>query len=73
VKSLRDWRADRLMSVRELADRAGVSTKTIVQVEYGRQLATFRTMRRISDALGIEPHEIEEFDQAIAERKKDAA
>jgi transcriptional regulator with XRE-family HTH domain len=70
VKSLREWRAERLLSVDALAAKAGVSNKTIVQLEYGRQLPTFRTIRRISDALGVPPSEVTEFSQAIAQRSR---
>jgi len=65
VKSLRDWRTGRLWSVRDLAAAAGVSTKTVVQTEHSRQVPTFRTMRRISEALGIAPAEIAEFADAL--------
>jgi transcriptional regulator with XRE-family HTH domain len=73
MKTLRAWRAERLWSVDTLAEKAGVSNKTIVQLEHGRQLPTFRTIRRISDALSIPPSEVAEFNQAIAERGKAGA
>jgi transcriptional regulator with XRE-family HTH domain len=68
VKTLREWRAERLLSTRALAALAGVSNKTIVQLEAGRQLPVFRTMRRLSEALGVAPGEIAEFAAAIATR-----
>jgi transcriptional regulator with XRE-family HTH domain len=71
MKPLREWRAERLLSADALGELAGVSNKTIVQLEHGRQTATFRTMRRICEALGIEPGDVEEFARAIAERGKD--
>jgi transcriptional regulator with XRE-family HTH domain len=70
MRSLREWRAEQLLSVEELAARAGVSNKTIIQLEHGRQLATFRTIRRISGVLRVEPAEISEFAGAIAERSQ---
>ncbi len=69
MKSLREWRTERLWSVRDLAAAAGVSTKTVVQTEHGRQLPTFRTMRRISDALEATPAEIVEFAHALGKRR----
>jgi hypothetical protein len=36
VKTLRDWRTDKLLSVRALAEAAAVQHKTIIQIEYGR-------------------------------------
>ena len=68
MKTLREWRAEHLLSVEALAAQAGVSNKTIVQLEHGRQLATFRTIRRISGALRVEPSEISEFAGAIRQR-----
>ena len=52
---------------------SGVSTKTVVQLEAGRQLPTFRTMQRITQALGVEAAEVAEFADALDERGKDAA
>lgn len=65
MKRLRRWRTERLWSVRDLAEAAGVSTKTVIQTEHSRQVPTFRTMRRISDALGVAPGEISEFADAL--------
>ena len=73
MRTLREWRALRLLSTRALAEKAGTSNKTIVQIENGRQLPTFRTIQRLSAALGVEPTEVEEFAAAIGERGKDAA
>ena len=73
MKTLREWRAERLESSKTLAAKAGVSNKTILEIENGRNLPTFRTMRRLSEALGVAPTEIEEFAAAIGERGKEAA
>ena len=73
MKTLREWRAVRLESSKTLAAKAGVSNKTILEIENGRNLPMFRTIRRLSEALGVDPEEIEEFASAIAERGKDAA
>ncbi|MEA2514344.1 MAG: helix-turn-helix protein [Thermomicrobiales bacterium] len=73
MKTLREWRAARLLSTKTLAAASGVSNKTIVQIENGRQLPTFRTMQRLSTALDVAPEEITEFAAAIGERGKDAA
>ena len=73
MKPLREWRAERLMSSKTLAAAAGVSNKTVIQIEHRRQLPTFRTIRRITAALGVEPGDVAEFAAAIGERGKDAA
>ncbi len=58
---LREARHRRLLSIRELAARAGVATATIVSIEQGRQTPTFKTARKITAALEMEPGEIDEF------------
>lgn len=73
MKQLREWRTKRLWSIRDLAAAAGVSTKTVVQLEHGRQVPTYATMRRISEALDVAPAEITEFVAALRERGKDVA
>ena len=73
MKPLREWRAENLWSVRDLAREAGVSTKTVNEIEHGRGVPTFRTIRRICSALKVEPSEVTEFAAAIEERGKDAA
>jgi transcriptional regulator with XRE-family HTH domain len=65
MKSLREWRAEKLMTIRDLATKANVANRTIVQIEHGRISPRLRTMRRLSEALDIEPGDITEFDDAI--------
>ncbi len=61
MKTLRAWRQARLISIEDLADKAGVSTKTIVETELGRTTPKFRTIRKLSEALALNPEEVEEF------------
>lgn len=68
VKSLRQWRTSQLLSIRELAAEAGITPKTLTDIEYGRRRPTYETMRTISKALGISAHEIQEFVAAIESR-----
>ena len=68
MRTLREWRARRLLSTKALAAKASVSNKTIVQLENGHGLPIFRTIGRISAALGVEPGEVAEFAAAIATR-----
>ncbi len=65
MKTLRAWRAERLLGSKALAATAGVSNKTIIDIEHGRQLPRFRTIQRLRAALGVEPREVEEFARAI--------
>lgn len=68
VRTLRQWRANRLLSIRDLADVAGVTPKTLTDIEYGRRRPTYDTMRTISKALGVSPHDIQEFLIAMESR-----
>ena len=57
--NLRRLRQERAWSIRELAQRADVSTETIYSLENGqRQWAWPRTVRKLADALGVEPKEL---------------
>jgi transcriptional regulator with XRE-family HTH domain len=67
MPSLREVRRSKLISIEGLAEAAGVSTKTIVEIEHGRSLPRLQTIRKLSDALGVEPISVEEFAIAIAD------
>ncbi len=73
MKTLREWRAERLLSVRALAAAAGVSTKTVTEIEYGRLVPTFRTIQRLAKALAVDPKEVAELADAIAQRSQPAS
>ncbi|MDP9363207.1 MAG: helix-turn-helix domain-containing protein [Chloroflexota bacterium] len=73
MKPLREWRIERLLSVRALAEAAGVQHKTVIDLEHGRRRPTYETIRRMSEALGVVPGEVEEFAATLEERGKDAA
>jgi transcriptional regulator with XRE-family HTH domain len=53
------------MSVRELADKAGVSPNTVHLIETGQRIPQFRVIRAVSAALGVDPTAIEEFVAAV--------
>jgi len=66
VKSLREWRNTRVLGVAELATRAGVSKTTVINIEHGRSREIKRrTMRRLSEALGVEAADVAEFAAAL--------
>lgn len=65
MQTLREARRRRLLSIAGLAKAAGVATKTIVDIEHGRSVPRLATMRALSDALEIDPLQVEEFRQAI--------
>ena len=68
VRSLRAVRADRLLSLRELAYLAGVAASTIYLIEAGRTTPRPAMIRRLSAALGVEPWAVAEFRRAIHDR-----
>jgi len=55
---LRDAREARFFSQAELAQNASVGQATIARIETGRQLPHPSTVRRLAQALGIEPREL---------------
>jgi transcriptional regulator with XRE-family HTH domain len=65
MPSLRELRIRRLLSLRELAKRAGVAQRTIVEAEAGRQAPRPSTMRKLAEALDVDPMEVDEFRAAI--------
>jgi len=67
MPTLRAARRGKLISIEDLAELAGVSTKTIVEIELGRSTPRLRTIRKLSQALGVEPASIDEFAAAIAD------
>ena len=66
--SLRTQRLSNMLSQRDLAREAGVTQKTIVDVELGRIEPRLQTMRRLAAALRVEPLEIDEFRKAIEKK-----
>ena len=65
MPTLREMRIRRLLSLRELAKRASVAQRTIVEAEAGRQIPRPATMRKIAEALNVDPMEVDEFRAAI--------
>jgi transcriptional regulator with XRE-family HTH domain len=62
VERLKELRRERVLSLRELEERSGVSYNTIWRIEAGRQGAHPRTVRKLADALGVQPSELIEED-----------
>ena len=65
--TFRQARARSVLSVRELAARAGVAPATVYQIEHGRTRPHYRSIRVLSEALGVDPMQIEEFARVIEE------
>jgi len=58
VERLKELRRERVLSLRELEERSGVSYNSIWRIEDGRQGAHPRTVRKLAEALGVEPSEL---------------
>lgn len=65
MQTLKAARAARLLTVRGLAERAGVASSTVHLIETGRSVPRFDAIQKLSAALDVEPSEIAEFQAAI--------
>jgi transcriptional regulator with XRE-family HTH domain len=60
---LRELRERRALSLRELSSLSGVNYNSIWRIEAGRTGAKPRTVRRLAESLGVEPHELLKGDE----------
>ena len=58
MQRLKELRREQVLSLRELEERSGVSYNTIWRIEDGRQGAHPRTVRKLAEALGVDPKEV---------------
>ena len=69
MATLRELRAVRLLSIRDLAQRAHVAPSTIFLIEAGRTIPRQRVARQIAEVLRVDPMEVDEFRRRIEETK----
>lgn len=55
---LRELRRERVLSMRELEERSGVSYNSIWRLENGKTGGQPRTIRKLAEALGVDPSEL---------------
>lgn len=55
---MRNLRRDSVLSQRELSRMTGVAFDTISRLETGNQRAQPKTIRKLANALGVEPREL---------------
>jgi transcriptional regulator with XRE-family HTH domain len=55
---LRELRVERAFTLRALAERSGVSYDTINKLELGQRPARLSTIRKLANALNVEPREL---------------
>ena len=60
LPKLRHLRQRRALSQAELAERSGLSRHTIVAIETGRTGAQYSTIRKLAEALDVEPADLME-------------
>ena len=58
-------RRRKLLSLRDLAAKAGVTVVTLVDIENGRSRPRLMTIRKIAGALEVEPTQVREFRDVI--------
>lgn len=58
MDKLKELRKRRVLTMEELAERAGVGRNTIWRLEHGVMGAQPRTIRKLARALGVEPEEL---------------
>jgi len=59
MTTLKDLRLKQFISQEDLAKKTGIAASTINRLENGKQKPTFKTIRKLAVALGVEPGEIE--------------
>lgn len=58
MQKLRELRRRRVLTLEELAQKAGVGRNTVWRLEHGVMGAQPRTIRKLARALGVEPEEL---------------
>lgn len=54
-KQIRELRKEQKFTLKEIAERTGVSISFLSQLEHGKTSATLESIKKISDALGVNP------------------
>ena len=55
---LRELRVERALSLRALGERSGVAFDAINKLENGKRPARLATIRKLAEALGVQPSEL---------------
>jgi transcriptional regulator with XRE-family HTH domain len=59
--NLRELRHERMITQREVAERAGITVTTLSRIENGKVIPTFKTIRNLAEVFGISPQEMREI------------
>jgi transcriptional regulator with XRE-family HTH domain len=71
TERLRRLRRERALSQRALAREAGIGLDTVNKLETGLRDALPATLRKLADALGIEPRELMKGENDASYRRQD--
>ncbi len=63
MQRLRELRRERALALRELGELSGISLNTIWRIEAGRQGAHPRTIRKLAEALSVDPAELTKVEE----------
>jgi len=55
---LKELRVEQALTLRALGERSGIGYDSINKLELGRRPAHASTIRKLADALGVEPNEL---------------
>jgi transcriptional regulator with XRE-family HTH domain len=55
---LRDLRKRALLTQEQLAERSGIAISTVIRIERNQVEPQGRTIRKLAEALGVEPQEL---------------
>jgi transcriptional regulator with XRE-family HTH domain len=58
IVRLREWRERRGLSLRALADRAGVTWSTVYRIESSRISPTVAMLEKLAAGLGVDVHDL---------------
>ena len=71
MPTLRELRLQRYLTQEELAERAGVVQETIASWELGRKQPRLRSIRKLAEALGLPPAEVDWAINVTRQREAD--
>ena len=59
MSTLKELRLKLFIGQADLAEKAEIATETVNRLERGKRKPSFKTIRKLAKALGVEPAEIE--------------
>jgi len=59
MPDLKTLRTKKALSQRDLAEKSGIAHATICRLEIGKQKPTFKTIRKLAEALGVDASDID--------------